>query len=258
MRLSFFNNVNISVAPPTGDDARILLVGQSNALGVGNVNELDNSYPYLSPFSRVFIFNPKNNTYENLHVAENNQSANDADYVNPIIEPLPWGCFGPELGIAVWWMQSTTGGNLYIDKNTLDGQPIAQFVANYNVHLARKNNADAWLSANGTDPEKIGFVWVQGEGDMFNTQSYYFNALNDYIDSLQSGGFIDYSTKRVITQCYPGTGNYSAAIAAAKEEYVAIANNTFMAYYPNMFNSDNVHLNAAGQLELSSRSVVHF
>jgi hypothetical protein len=101
--------------------ARVMLQGQSNCWGVGRRAEIAALGDGLSafdgrPFERVFIM-LDNGTYEALEIGKNNSAVDN--------------CIGCEFGLAVRWTRETTRGNLYIDKQYLDGMPISYFQDGY-------------------------------------------------------------------------------------------------------------------------------
>src|SRR5271163_1026438 len=106
-------------------NVRVMLQGQSNCWGVGPVSEI----PHLDDktlsdlikkrFERVFIMlddsrGALEGTYEQLEIGTNNSAVG--------------GCIGCEFGLAVRWTRETTQGNLYIDKQYIDGAPIRSFL----------------------------------------------------------------------------------------------------------------------------------
>lgn len=240
----------------TSNHARITLEGQSNALGVGLASGL-NSPPYNTAlfnwtvdFSRVFIWNPKTDQYENIKIGVNNMASWDSDYIGGT--PTP-SSFGPEIGIALAWLQTHKFGNLYIDKNVGDGRPIAYFQkdgAYYTEKLNRKTKADKWLKDRGIIVSELGFVWVQGEGDYTQSKAYYKEQLTKLINDRISDGFIESKSKLIITQIPSTSGNYGAGVADAKSEYVLANKMAVLLSYTNNFNPDNIHLNTTGQISL--------
>jgi hypothetical protein len=244
-------------------DLRITKEGQSNCVGVGRIDELtgDDAVLAASPFARVFIWNPGTSEYENLQFGTvasgaNNQAASDPAYCNGgvVVHPEFGPCFGPELGIALRWMRETVGGNLYIDKNTGDGQPISYFQSGgafFTESLARKAAADTWLSSRGIRAAHMGWLWVQGEGDHGADQATYQTALTTYISSRIAGNLQSAIDFRILAQINATSLNYGAGVAAAKAAYAAANPTTAKIIdYANSYNPDSVHLDSAGQLQL--------
>jgi hypothetical protein len=233
------------------------LKGQSNALGVGYTAGLLSSpfntqpFDWEKEFSRVFIWNPQTNNFENIKIGVNNMASWDANYT--IGEPTNQSTFGAEVGIAIGWLQTHKFGELYIFKNVGDGQPIAYFQkggAFYAQYLDRKQKAEKWLEDRGKVPVKKAFVWVQGEADMFNSRPYYLNQLKIMSNDMIEDGFMSNDTFQVITKTLSGTGNYSAEINLAKDDYILFNKYAKPLNYTNNFNADNIHLNTLGQFNL--------
>lgn len=260
---NLFDKVKSSSIGNTSSE-RITIEGQSNALGVALTSGLT-SAPYNTAlfdwtkfFSRVFIWNPKTDTYENIKIGFNNMASWDGYYTEgaPTNQPT----FGPEIGIAIMWLQTHTSGNLYIDKNVGDGKPIAYFQkggAYYTEKLSRKLKADKWLRDRGISVSEAGFVWVQGEGDMSQTKDYYKAQLITLINDRITDGFIDQKEKIIITQIPSSSGNYGAGVANAKSEYVIENKTAVLVPYTNNFNADNIHLNTTGQINLGMKAAVN-
>lgn len=231
-------------------DRMVFIQGQSNAVGLGGTAELSTAPLSADPtlaileaadFSRVYIYVPGPNNYQKLRINTNN----DAYSAN---------MFGPEFGIAVRWMQETVKGNLYIFKYAIGGQAIASFQegTSYWTNLAARYAAgNTWLANNNIHPVKMGWLWVQGESDYTQTQSYYETQLNTYISSLTTLGLLQSNSRRVLAQMPTSSTMYSAAITAAKTANAA-ANTTTTALItmPNYLLGDSLHENARGQLQI--------
>lgn len=233
--------------------ARITLQGQSNCWGVGPISEISALGDGLSVlagnvFDRVYI-DVGGNSYQKLQLNMNNRGAGSG--AGPT--------FGPEFGLAVRWMRETTKGNLYIDKSYIDGSPIAPFQDGasggyFNTLKSTRSNLNAWLVTNGIVGVKdVAWLWVQGEGDHANSATYYQDQLNIYTASMAASSPIIVPTraKKIVTQCYPGTAAYGQGVADAKVAFVNSTANARLVLYTNNFNSDNLHLNAKGQVQLS-------
>lgn len=231
---------------------RVCVEGQSNAFGVGGRNELILS-PLSSdsglatfdaaPFSRVYIFNPTSSAYEPLRMGYNQLTDT---YL-----------LGPEFGLAVRWMRETTRGNLYIDKNVQSGAAIAYFQQGagtgfYEATVSRRAAANAWLLANGLRVAEMGLLWVQGESDNGQTQSYYQSALESMIGNKIAAGLLPANAKIILAKQLETSLQYAANIRAAQDGYIASHPSTAAGIvYPPYFNSDNLHLNARGQIQLA-------
>jgi hypothetical protein len=234
---------------PFPASARIRINGQSNCLGVAARSELSES-PLSADaglaefdadqFDRVLIWVNYLSQYQALKIGTNNMAYTSST-------------FGPEFGLAVRWMRETTSGILYIDKWSADGSAIASWrdgQTNFEDMQTRYGNASSWLSFNSVTPAADGWVWVQGESDRLQTQSYYYDELTALQAERVAAGISPSGEKRVIAQMVSGTTHYSAAIVAAKTQFVGeTANASEITFAPYM-NGDNLHLNARGQLQL--------
>jgi hypothetical protein len=249
----------------TSNHARITIEGQSNALGVGLASGLA-SPPFNTALfnwgldiSRVFIWNPKTDAYENIKIGVNNMASWDPFYIASGGTPTA-SSFGPEIGLALAWLQTHKSGNLYIDKNVGDGRPIAYFQKGgvyYTEKTARKTKADQWLKDRGITVSELGFIWIQGEGDYTQTKSYYKSQLTTLINDRIEDGFIDSKSKLIITQIPSTSGNYGTGVADAKTEYVSENKLAVLVQYTNNFNGDNIHLNTTGQINLGLKSGIN-
>lgn len=234
--------------PPSASvNARVAIQGQSNAYGVGPISEIA-SLPDATlgalvgvAFSRVYIWvptTPSSGSYQQLVIGTNNDG-----YLGTNI--------GPEFGLAVRWQRETATGNLYIDKQYGDGQPIANFqqgTSFFTINELRNTAASAWLSSRSITAPMSGYVWVQGESNAGSTQAAYQTALESLFSSRVSVGLLPNAAKRFLVQMRSGTVYYGAGVAAAKTAYAAANTSTTSTYeMPAYFNADNIHLNARGQ-----------
>ena len=231
-----------------GGNRRIAIWGQSNALGRALRSDISAS-PLSSDaglatfdaglFDRVWIWTGA--AYEKLQPSVNNGAGA--------------GDFGPEFGLAVRWMRETTTGNLYIEKHTFSGVSIDPYFTPgnyyYNLAVTERTQAAAWLSANSITVTDAGWLWVQGESDSGQTQSWYQTRLEALIAGRTTDGFQTASTKRVLMKMHPSTSTYGAGPSAAKDAVAtASASNTVSIVMPYYMNADNTHLNGRGQVQL--------
>lgn len=239
--------------PPASIHKRIAIQGQSNAVGQGEqydftVAPLLTYDPglaglYAATFSRVYIWNPVTGQYEQLRMGTNSSGAGTASTRH-----------GPEFGLAVKWMRSTTEGNLYIDKRAVSGTAISLYKpggAQYTATLAERPAQDAWLAANGVAPDFVGFLWVQGESDTNTTQSAYTTALNDLFSTRIADGLQPAWARVVLTQMVAGTNGYRQAVYDAKVAYAAANADTTLADDVPYYGGDNLHWNARGLLHVA-------
>lgn len=231
----------------TPGDYRVSIWGQSNAVGDSARSELSTSPLSSDPglavfeagtFDRVYIWN--GSIYTKLIPASNSGA-----YATK---------FGPEFGIAVRWMRETTTGNLFIDKEVSGGQSITYWSpagGNYSGAKIRDAARKSWLTSNGYTAPVIGWVWVQGESDRFETQSWYQTNLQTLIDALLADAFRSGTTKLVLAKMPVGSGTYGATVSAAKDAIDAAMDVATVIQMPLYMNGDNIHLNARGQVQMS-------
>src|ERR1044072_1172066 len=196
----------LPVANRNSGHRRIAIQGQSNAMGKANRSDLTAaplraSDPGLSAFNtgtfaRVYIWNNNTGAYENLKLGTNNDS-------------VAANTFGTEFGIAIRWMRETLHGNLYIDKQYGDGQPISYFqsgTAFFTSSVSRRAAQNAWLSSRGIRAANMGWLWIQGEANYQDTQASYQSALDTYVNSRISAGLMGPNDFRVLARMLSGTG----------------------------------------------------
>lgn len=230
-------------------NVRIAINGQSNANGLGPRSQLATSPLSADPglaafdaaaFERVKIWVSGSGSYESLQNGVNQQAWTSND-------------IGPEFGIAVRWMREVTTGVLYIDKSTASGSAISTWrdgQANFEAAQTMNTAATAWLSSNGVDVSLTGWVWVQGESDNSQTQTYYYDQLVALHSERVAAGMSLPLERKVIAQMAAGTTHYSSNVVAAKSQFV---NETLYAYETTclaFMNVDNLHYNARGQLQI--------
>lgn len=234
----------------------IEIEGQSNALGVGLASGLTTApfnlqlFDWTKAFSRVFIWNPNTDAFENIKIGVNNMASWDVTV--PLVAGATASSFGTEVGLALGWLQTHKTGELYIFKNVIDGAGIAYFqkgTSFYTNYLERKSKAEAWLFNRGKMPNKVGSLWIQGESDKTMSYSNYNGFLTQTFNDKKVDGFITGQTIKVITKVPSGNG-YSAVINTAKDDFVSADKYAKSLMYPSLFNTDGVHLNYAGQIKL--------
>lgn len=239
-------------------NARISFWGQSNAQGAALRSGI-----YTSPlstdsdlgsydsgalsFSRVKFWN--GTAYATLVPGSNNGT-------DPLI-------FGPEFGIAVRWMRETTGGTLYLDKNAVGGTSITAFEpgvgARWTAGISAKAAQDAWLSSNSvTIPtSKVFWLWSQGEADYPENQAWYQPRMQTLVDQLIVQGILP--GRGILTDIPNGSSRYNPSISAAKQAVATgSSGNIIKLIEPYYMESDNLHLNARGQVQRSYDSYAFF
>lgn len=160
----------------------ILLGGQSNAVGVSLVSELQKN---VSPEK----FAEYTNGYSNVQIMYNNCSGYySSEFVNVKLgQGVDPNYFGPELGIAEYLAENFPNEKFYIIKYAMGGSVLETqwFNAKANAPLDLLLGLEAFakqgiqsLKNQGLDPKIIGFVWNQGESDAIHLNQahrYYAN-----------------------------------------------------------------------------------
>lgn len=229
-------------------NARVVINGQSNALGVGPRSELSTS-PLSADaglaaydtgvFDRVYIWVSGAGAYQKLDMGTNQQAYTSAS-------------LGPEFGLAVRWMRERTG-LLFIDKTTGDGSAIAQWRDGqtlFDTAQAQYTAASAWLTSHSHAIGVNGWLWVQGESDRLQTQAYYYGQLAALHGERLAASISPANEVVIVAQMVSGTTHYSADIVAAKSQFVAETDGANEVTFSSYLNGDNLHLNARGQLQL--------
>ena len=228
-------------------NARIAIWGQSNALGIAPRSDISTSPLSSDPglatydagtFARVYIWNANTTSFEQMKMGTNNKaSASDT--------------FGPEFGLAVRWMRETTTGNLYIEKEATGGASITNWETYlYDDMVTRHTAASSWLSTNSVTITTNTFLWVQGETDASETQSWYQTKLQNLINSRASNGCMSASDVSLLGQIPTFSSQYGAGVADAKVAIAAAAPTTAKVLpYSTYFLADNLHMNARGQVQ---------
>lgn len=230
---------------------RIAIWGQSNA--VGRADQADLSASPLSSdaglaafmdgtFSRVYIWT--GSAYAQLNASNNGCTS---------------GQFGAEFGLAVRWMRETTSGNLYIEKEAYSSVSISyfdptvwQYYATSSAGMVgRRIAANAWLASNGVTVADSGFLWVQGEADSAQSQSWYQTRIETLIAARETDGMQTLETKRILVQMAVGSASYGSGVASAKNAIVASSpSNTTAPSMPYYMKPDNLHANGRGQVQM--------
>ena len=226
---------------PAGNGKRvkvILLMGQSNATGVGRVQYLkDNTTPeqfakYESGFDSVHI----------NYMVDNYTNSSHGEFVN-----VDLGCsanadiFGPEVGMAERFSEVWGDEEVIILKYTYSGTSLYyQWLAYGNrgsIYKAMKMYVDTYMTAlrdAGYDARIGAICWMQGESDSFEPAVYrrYYKVQSNFVSYLredfakyaEDGGicFIDAGISD--SPCWPG---YRAVNRAKK----TMAEESDMNYY---------------------------
>lgn len=234
-------------------DYRVSVWGQSNALA--RAQRTDISAAPLSADAGLAVFDA--GTFDRVYIW---RSGAYVKMTPSVYNGSEAGQFGPEFGLAVRWMRETSSGRLFIDKEASAGSPITYWEGGtYANMLTRRGIYDSWLSSQGISPVNIGWLWIQGESDYQQTQSYYQTKLENLIAANLSNGIILPTTKRILTQMRPSTTYYSANVAAAKNAIVASAPSlTIAPVMPNHYNVDGYHLNGQGIIQVAYDAFEYF
>lgn len=236
-------------------NARIMLLGQSNADGRGLISDIsasplssDSELATLaaSAFSRVYIWT--GSAYAQLELGVNNGGLLPA--------PGSGTQFGPEFGLAVRWMRETSSGNLYIDKLGVSGASITSFnpeptYDNYQLMQTERGQANTALSGGGITISREAFVWVQGETDYTQDQSWYQTRMQAILDAAISDGWWAATDKQILFQMGTTSTLYGAGVAAAKAAIAAADPDYIKApASPNYWDASGYHQNARGQVQM--------
>lgn len=226
---------------------RITIWGQSNAIGRADGADLSAS-PLSSDaelaqywsgsltFSRVYIWT--GSAYATLTASNNGAAA---------------GQFGPEFGLAVRWMRETTTGNLYINKEAGSGVSITYFDITNWIYAGMKTRqlaADSWLASHSVTLANTHWLWVQGESDYLQTQTWYAGQLTTLVNGRATDGLHPATGIQVYAKMKVGSATYGAAIDAAKDDVIAV-NPTYRKWLRmDYYRADNIHCNGRGQVQL--------
>lgn len=232
-------------------NARIAFWGQSNPLGIAPISDISTgvlaAYPYLAayasaPFARVMIGTP--GAYAPLEMGVNNGGSSSTT-------------FGPEFGAAVFWMERTTSGILFLEKEATGGASITNWATYlYDDMVTRHNARTSWLASNGYAITTNGWDWGQGETDASQTQNWYQTRLEALIASRAGNGCMSPADLSILWQITPSSGQYGAGVAAAKVAVAAASPSTVkIVDYPNHLLGDGIHLDARGEVQIGFDSM---
>jgi hypothetical protein len=216
-----------------GDNSALIYIGgQSNAVGVGDINEIPGtpmqSYNLLRTFQRVKILN--NNRWENLQVPVNNRALANK--------------FGFELGIAQRWEELHASGILYIVKVAHSGEPIERWApgdsAGYLTETIDQIKLGRTLLPSQAIPT-VGALWMQGESNQDDTN--YNSKLTAFRNNLVNAAAL------------PAASIFSVGIIR-KGDVVRQQQNLFVSQNPTfargvdtinyLVNGDDLHVSAKG------------
>ncbi len=252
---SFAGAVGLDDAVPGGgitgfvpQNVRVALWGQSNAVGRANRSEISTSPLNADPglaafdagtFDRVWIWN--GSAYVKLQPS----SFNGATVIA--------GQFGAEFGLAVRWMRETPAGNLYIDKNAEGGISITEFAPPsgtwYAIGATEASQATTWLASNSVTINNRALLWIQGETDSAQTQSWYETRLTTLIAAMRADGVIGSTSLAVLAQMPASSTGYGQGVFDAKAAYAASSGGAAVTLQMPGYLSDGVHLSGRGMVQ---------
>ena len=227
---------------PAGNGKRvkvILLMGQSNATGIGRIQYLKgNTTPeqfakYEAGFDSVKI----------NYCVDNHTNCSNGEFVNVDLGCSVWPdeVFGPEVGMAERFCEVWGEEEVIILKYTYSGTSLYYQWLAYgergSIYKAMKEYVDTYMTAlcdAGYDARLGAVCWMQGESDSFEPHVYrrYYKVQSSFISYLRED-FAEYAEEGGIcfidagisdSPCWPG---YRAVNAAKKK----IADESDMNYY---------------------------
>lgn len=251
---------------PEGTAKVILIGGQSNAVGVSQVSELQKQVSAEK-------FEEYTNGYSNVQIIYENLSGNsNYTFGNVKIgQGVDAGSFGPELGIAEYLSKAFPDETFYIIKYALGGSVLETQWYNAKTESAGlllnglvsiTNSGLAQLEEMGLNPKIVGFVWNQGESDSIEvgrTSRYYANqaGLVDYVRttfedraSVRGIAFFDAGIVGNLWPAYKYTNiqKYQYSLTSPINFYIETTN------YPDINtleeNNDMAHYDALAMIKL--------
>lgn len=230
-------------------NVRVAIWGQSNALG--RADRTDIAAAPLSSDSGLATYDA--GTFDRVYILVGSSYAKLQPSVNNGCDA---GQFGPEFGLAVRWMRETTSGLLFIDKwaasgISIDSNYFKGGIWPFTTAVSNRSGGNTWLSNNGHTINAEKWLWVQGESDSGQTQSWYQTRLEQLMADRITYGFQTASAQSLLVQMASGTAGYGANVAAAKTAVAAadpthIQTMNAVAY----MKVDNLHQNGRGQVQM--------
>lgn len=196
----------------------ILLLGQSNATGIGRIKYLkENTTP--EQFARY------ENGFDSVHInycVDNHANCSNGEFVDVDLGCSVWNdVFGPEVGMAEKFAEAWGDEEVIILKYTYSGTSLYYQWLAYgkrgSIYHAMKKYVDTYMQAlrqAGYDARIGAVCWMQGESDSFEPHvydSYYVAQFNfvsylrkDFAKYAEEGGicFIDAGISD--SPCWPG------------------------------------------------------
>lgn len=242
-------SVTLAAAPLALGNQRIAIWGQSNA--IGRAERADIASSPLSGDPGLATYDA--GTFDRVYIASGSGYAKLQPAVNNGCDA---GQFGAEFGLAVRWMRETTSGLLFIEKWASSGISIANDffrggIWPFTEAVSSRTARNSWLTANGFTIDQEKWLWVQGESDAGQAQSWYESRLLQLMADRVTYGFQTATAKSLLVQMPPGTVGYGSGVAAAKTA-VAAATPSYIQTQagPAYMKSDNLHQNGRGQVQM--------
>ncbi|MBI3229236.1 MAG: GBS Bsp-like repeat-containing protein [Burkholderiales bacterium] len=277
--------IDYNVTPPTcnanSPEAQIYIIaGQSNALGLGKISEMPTSnYPVDYAFSMNFPDRSLMGAFDNAQ-----QASRWAYGANAIVAANYSGdrsnLFGPEVSIART-LRARGISNFFIFKAAVGGSTLAPVVdpwpyrglkswlakgehGIYDSFISEISMASEEICRSGRRPVVKALYWMQGEGDaMIGQGSQYYANLKKFIDQvnaekvLGTGFPIVIGKIKNLNHINSAVGDQSELVRKAQQNLngylgrVRVFDTQDLSVIPN----DQVHYDAAGQVELGNRFV---
>jgi hypothetical protein len=231
----------------------VILIGQSNAVGVGTIASAPSNYQ--GTIANTLIWN--GSSFVNLVAGSTNQGA---DLLT----------FGPELSLCTQFLARSSAPQMYLIKHAVtntslnvDWLPTAS--TQYTNMITKINAAIAALV--GVRFYIAGFVWVQGENDALSASSApsanYQTNLTSLITNLRSsygayGADGNNNIPFVIAQLGYNDRNsyyYQDNVRDAQNAVQAAGTNIFITQTDDLsYNADIIHYDATAQIAIGNRA----
>lgn len=224
----------------------LILIGQSNAVGVGAIASAPSEYQGTIAGARIW----NGSSFVNLVAGSTNQAA-DAN------------TFGPELLLCKQYLTRSGAQSVLLIKHALSNTSLnvdwlPTSGAQYTAMIAKINAALAAIPAGSFEIK--GFVWVQGENDALSASATPSNNYQTNLTSLISNLRANYgsSIPFVIAQLgYPDRNYYyyQDNVRYAQRAVQAAMANVYVTRTDDLgYNSDIIHYNAAAQVSIGTRA----
>ena len=227
---------------PNGGGKRvkvILLMGQSNATGVGRIK-------YLKENTTAEAFAKYESGFDSVHInycVDNHNNCSNGEFVNVDLGCGAWHgeVFGPEVGMAEKFSQVWGEEEVIILKYTYSGTSLYNQWLAYgqrgSIYKAMKTYVDTYMNVlreAGYDARLGAICWMQGESDSFaeHVSNRYYEIQTNFVSFLRSD-FDQYAEDGGICFIDAGISDspywpYYKTINAAKEK---MAKDSALNYY---------------------------